>query len=101
MGLFSGIGAIVSLGSSLFGGKGEGTSGGTRAVRPEVAQTFADMSDLSNKAQRDREGERAEGQARTKAIDPASQIVLNLIRQEKEKDPTFDAKEHLSFKHLA
>jgi len=101
MGMFSGIGAIVSLGSSLFGGKGEGTSGGTKAVRPEVAATFAEMGNLSLKAIQDREGERAKGQAKTKAIDPASQIVLNMIREEEKKDPKFNAKEYLSFKNLA
>ena len=101
MGLFSGIGAIVSLGSSLFGGKGEGTSGGTRAVRPEVAQTFADMSKGSYEDAQIAKNFRAEGQARTKAIDPASQIVLNMIREEEKKDPKFNAKEYLSFKNLA
>jgi hypothetical protein len=98
------FGTLVGLASTFIGASGSGggsSSSSTRAARPEVAQTFADMSDLSNKAQRDREGERAEGRARTKAIDPASQIVLNLIRQEKEKDPTFDAKKYLSFENIA
>ena len=97
MGIFSTIGAAVSLGSSLFGDEEKGTSRGTRAVRPEVAATFAEMGSLSAEFTARMKDERARGRQKTESQDPTAKMVANILSSENKREPGLEE----YFKRLA
>jgi len=105
MGILSGISAVVSLGSSLFGDEEKGTSRGTRAVRPEVAATFAEMGSLSAEFTARMKDERARSRQKTESQNPIQGMVAAMFDEEEKRLPGFITNNNKSssfnFKNIA
>jgi|TARA_R110002124_G_scaffold90100_1_gene230039 hypothetical protein len=97
MGILSGITAVATLGSSLFGSGKESSGGspskGTSTARAVFEAINTDMAASTSFFEKKRTEQRAETESR----DPTTKIVANILSSENKREPKLEE----YFKRLA